>query len=47
MVELDVLKLDVFTDDLIQAWIDWKWSKEIKPLMMRPHPYEFHIYYDS
>ncbi len=37
----------VFTEDLIQAWIDWKETKEIKPLSMRPHPYEFNLYYDS
>jgi len=37
----------VFTEDLIQAWIEWKETKEIKPMEMRPHPYEFHLYYDS
>jgi len=37
----------VFTDDLIEMWIKWKRDKEIKPLHLRPHPYEFHMYYDS
>ena len=38
---------DVFTQDVIQAWIDWKKDNEIDPLKLRPHPYEFHLYYDS
>ena len=40
-------KGDVFTDDLIQTWISYKWENEIEPLRLRPHPYEFHLYYDS
>ncbi len=38
---------EVFTDDLIRAWIDWKRRKELEELRLRPHPYEFHMYYDS
>jgi len=38
---------DVFTPDLIETWIDWKTTEELKPLALRPHPYEFHLYYDS
>ena len=37
----------VFTEDLIQTWIKWKRREEIKPLHLRPHPHEFHLYYDS
>ncbi len=37
----------VFTDDLIEAWIKYKTEFEIEPLMLRPHPYEFEVYYDS
>jgi len=37
----------VFTDDLIEAWISWKAENELKPLALRPHPHEFHLYYDS
>jgi len=37
----------VFTEDLIEAWIDYKWEYEIQPLRLRPHPYEFFLYYDS
>ncbi|MFP4057520.1 MAG: type I glutamate--ammonia ligase [Candidatus Brocadiia bacterium] len=37
---------DVFTEDLIEAWITWKRDEELTPLALRPHPYEFHLYYD-
>ncbi|MCJ7812984.1 type I glutamate--ammonia ligase, partial [bacterium] len=37
----------VFTDDLIEAWIKYKTEFEIEPLALRPHPYEFELYYDS
>jgi glutamine synthetase len=38
---------DVFTPDLIAAWITWKKEKELDEMHLRPHPYEFHLYYDS
>jgi glutamine synthetase len=37
----------VFTPDLIETWIDYKKQYEIDPIGLRPHPYEFHLYYDS
>ncbi|MEU3846052.1 type I glutamate--ammonia ligase [Micrococcus terreus] len=36
---------DVFTEDLIQAWIEYKREVEILPLSIRPNPYEFELYY--
>jgi glutamine synthetase len=36
----------VFTEDFIHLWIDYKMSREVNPMRMRPHPYEFHLYYD-
>ena len=36
----------VFTSDLIEAWIDYKRTNEIDPVRLRPHPYEFELYYD-
>jgi glutamine synthetase len=36
----------VFTDDLIDTWIDYKRDNEIDPVMLRPHPWEFMLYYD-
>jgi glutamine synthetase len=41
-----LLKGDVFTEDLIETWIEWK-TGEIDALRLRPHPYEFHLYYDA
>ncbi|HJX72235.1 MAG: type I glutamate--ammonia ligase [Bacteroidetes bacterium RBG_13_42_15] len=37
----------VFTDDYIQAYIDYKHEFEISELSLRPHPYEFALYYDN
>jgi len=37
----------VFPDSLIEAWIVWKREEEINPIALRPHPYEFALYYDS
>ena len=36
----------VFTDDLIETWIDYKRSNEIDAVRLRPHPWEFMLYYD-
>jgi len=36
----------VFTDEFIRLWIDYKMVKEVNPMRMRPHPYEFQLYYD-
>lgn len=40
-------KGDVFTDDLIEQWISYKKEFELDPLALRPHPFEFELYYDS
>ncbi len=41
-----LLKGDVFTDDVIETWVEWKRTKELDPLRLRPHPHEFSLYYD-
>ena len=41
-----LLQGDVFTQDLIDTWIAYKRKEEIDPLRLRPHPYEFFLYYD-
>jgi glutamine synthetase len=41
-----LLKGDVFTEDVVGAWIDYKMTKEVKPMALRPHPFEFQLYYD-
>ncbi len=51
---LDALEADndflkaggVFTDDLITTWISYKRLKEIDEVRLRPHPWEFMLYYD-
>jgi glutamine synthetase len=51
---LDALEADhdflleggVFTDDLIETWLDYKRSKELDQIRLRPHPWEFMLYYD-
>jgi glutamine synthetase len=41
-----LLKGDVFTEDVVETWIEYKRTKEIDPIRLRPHPYEFALYYD-
>jgi glutamine synthetase len=41
-----LLKGDVFTQDAIDMWIDYKVENEINPVRLRPHPHEFFLYYD-
>ncbi len=36
----------VFSEDFINNWIEFKLSNEVIPLKLRPHPYEFSLYYD-
>jgi len=41
-----LLKGGVFTKDLIETWIEYKRKKELEPVQLRPHPYEFALYFD-
>jgi glutamine synthetase len=41
-----LFKGDVFTPDLLEAYIAYKRQTELDPVRMRPHPYEFTLYYD-
>ena len=41
-----LLKGDVFTQDAIEMWIDYKTENEINDIKLRPHPHEFYLYYD-
>ncbi|MGH2751484.1 MAG: type I glutamate--ammonia ligase [Actinomycetota bacterium] len=51
---LDALEADhdylleggVFTPDVIEHWIEYKRVREVDELRLRPHPYEFYLYYD-
>ena len=42
-----LLQGGVFTNDVVEAWIEYKRTKEIDPIRLRPHPWEFHLYYDA
>jgi glutamine synthetase len=37
----------VFTDDFIDNWITYKLDAEVNPMRLRPHPYEYALYYDA
>lgn len=41
-----LLKGDVFTKDVIEMWSHYKTANEVNPVRLRPHPHEFHLYYD-
>jgi glutamine synthetase len=41
-----LLKGGVFTQDLIENWISYKRTQEADAVRIRPHPWEFALYYD-
>jgi glutamine synthetase len=41
-----LLKGDVFTQDVLDVWLDYKRENEVDAVNMRPHPYEFFLYHD-
>ncbi|MEE9211365.1 MAG: type I glutamate--ammonia ligase [Phycisphaeraceae bacterium] len=41
-----LLKGNVFTPDVIDTWVEYKMENEVDALRLRPHPYEFVMYYD-
>ena len=41
-----LLKNDVFTEDVVQTWIEYKLEREIQPQRLRPTPSEFSLYFD-
>ena len=41
-----LLKGDVFTQDVVQTWIQYKRERELAPVNLRPVPYEFFLYFD-
>jgi glutamine synthetase len=41
-----LLEGGVFTEDVISVWIEYKREREIDELRLRPHPYEFYLYFD-
>ena len=41
-----LLRGDVFTQDVIDTWISYKMENEVQAIELRPHPWEFALYYD-
>lgn len=41
-----LLRGDVFSKDMIDTWLEYKYDREIIPMQQRPTPYEFYLYYD-
>lgn len=41
-----LMKGDVFTQDALDTWINYKRTREVDALRLRPHPYEFFLYFD-
>jgi glutamine synthetase len=41
-----LLEGDVFTPDVIETWLDYKRKRELDQVRLRPHPWEFHLYFD-
>ncbi len=41
-----LLKGGVFTQDLLDMWLSYKRENEIDPVRLRPHPWEFNLYFD-
>jgi glutamine synthetase len=42
-----LLQGDVFTEDVVETWIEYKMGNEVNAMRLRPHPYEFNLYFDA
>lgn len=42
-----LLEGDVFTPDVLETWLTMKRTRDVAPMSLRPHPYEFFLYYDA
>jgi glutamine synthetase len=42
-----LLKGGVFTEDVIDTWVEYKWNSEVNAIRLRPHPHEFALYFDA
>jgi glutamine synthetase len=41
-----LLQGDVFTPDVIETWLEYKLTREVDQVALRPHPWEFYLYHD-
>ena len=42
-----LLKGGVFTEDVIETWVRFKRTEEVEAIRLRPHPFEFALYFDA
>ncbi len=42
-----LLRGGVFTEDVIETWLSYKRENDLEDIRIRPHPYEFHLYFDA
>jgi glutamine synthetase len=42
-----LLKGDVFTEDVVRTWLDFKRERDVDGMRIRPHPYEYFLYFDQ
>ena len=42
-----LLEGEVFTPDVIETWLDYKMTREVEQVALRPHPWEFYLYHDA
>ncbi|MBI4336393.1 MAG: type I glutamate--ammonia ligase [Chloroflexi bacterium] len=42
-----LLRGGVFTEDVLETWLRFKRTREVDPVRLRPHPYEYHLYLDA
>lgn len=40
-------KGDVFTEDMLESWIEFKRETQVDEIRIRPHPYEFFLTFDA
>ena len=42
-----LLQGEVFTEDVLETWIQYKRNEEVEAVRLRPHPHEFSLYFDA
>ena len=42
-----LFELSAHGRDLIETWLEWKYTNEHDAVRLRPHPHEFHLYFDA
>jgi glutamine synthetase len=42
-----LLEGGVFTSDVVETWLEYKLTREVEQVALRPHPWEFYLYHDA